>query len=147
MGVQTRTDLTNQPFRLEGTGKSINAVLLQDAGRGTTALERNTLMAQIAASGKWVPFSDETATDGSQFPRGIIEATVTGAELVAGDVEDIPILVGDITVDQNQLVIENSKTLATVINVPANINTRVDSFLRSVGIYLQDTIDADGFEN
>jgi hypothetical protein len=109
---------------------------------------RNTVMAYDPATGKWNSFTDETATDGTQFPKGILMADLTEAEIVAGDVVDVPILVGGCcTVDVGLLVIENSKTLATVINVPAGINTTVEDELRKIGIFVESGIAVDRLEN
>lgn len=141
MAVQRSTDLTNKPFILMGPGMSkAQEVVVQDAGR-STAMAIFTLMSYDPATAKWHPFTDETATDGTQFPRGILMKSLTAAEIVAGDVADVPILVGDAIVDQNQVVIENSKTLATVINAPAGLNITVEENLRTIGIFCQDTID------
>jgi hypothetical protein len=132
---------------MEGTGRTHDAAtVVQDAGR-SGAMVKHTLMAQVAASGKWTSFTDETATDGTQYPRGILLADLTEAEIKAGDVANVPILAEGVVYDLNQLVIENSKTLATVINVPVNFNHRVDAYLALCGITFQDTIDIDGFEN
>ena len=60
----------------------------------------------------------------------------------------VPILVGAAcTVDQGQLVIENSKTLATEITVPTNFKITVEEALRYTGIFVEYTIDIDGYEN
>jgi hypothetical protein len=146
MGVQVRTDFSNLAFVLMGTGKVKVGTVVQDAGR-TGAMVRHTLMARNPATLKWNSFTDETATDGTQFPRGILMADLTEAEIKAGDVADVPILVGGEITDKNQITIENSKTLATVINVPTNFNTTVEDYLAMVGIYMQDTDDIDSFEN
>jgi len=145
MGVQTRTDYENFPFVLSGEPLVKPAeILLQDAGR-SAALVKHTLMSKVSASGKWVPFTDETATDGSEIPAGIVKAEISAAELVAGDVDDIPIIVGsDITVDVNQLVIENSKTLATVIS---SSGLTVGDELERHGIFVEATRAIDEYEN
>lgn len=146
MGVQNRTDFTNVAFVLHGTGRVKVGTVLQDAGR-SGAMVRHTLMQRNPATLKWQSFTDETATDGTQWPRGILMADLTEAEIKAADVLNVPILIGGVIVDKNALVIENSKTLATVINVPTNINTTVEDFLAMVGIHFQDTDDIDSFEN
>lgn len=149
MGVQTSIQNKNLAFILSGLALAISdAVLLQDAGRGSVALVFGTLMAKVAASQKWVPFTDETATDGTANPQGIfIGADVTGAALVAGDVLDASILVGDAIVDLNQLVIENSKTLGTIIGV-TSVNARtVRDQLAFRGIFAEDTVNISSFEN
>jgi len=145
MAAQTRTDYTNFPFVLSGEPLVKTAeTLLTDAGR-SAALVKNTLMSKISASGKWVPFTDNTASDGSEFPAGIIKADVSAAELVAGDVPDIPIIVGgEITIDVNQLVIENSKTLADVIT---SSGLTVGDELERHNIYVEATRAIDEFEN
>jgi hypothetical protein len=147
MAVQNRVDNVNKPFILTGDGVTKRATVAQDAGR-TADMERNTVMAYDPTNANWVPWTDETATDGTQYPKGILLATLATAEIVAADVEDVPILVGkDITVDQDQLVIENSLTLATIVNIPAGFNTSCEDLLRYTGIWMQDTIDIDDLEN
>lgn len=147
MTVQASENQTNHPFILNEESKTKEAeTVSQDAGR-TADLERYTLMSFNPTTAEWEPFTDETATDGTQFPRGIILATIETAALVAGDVDGIPILVGDAVVDENQLVIENSKTLDTVINVPAGINISVEEALRLMGIFTAATRAIEEFEN
>jgi hypothetical protein len=141
MGVQRKTDLSNKPFILSLLSFSKDAeTVAQDAGRGADMLV-NTLMAYNPTTAKWEPFTDETATDGTQYPRGILLRTLAQADIVAGDVEDVPILVGEAICDLAQLVIENSKTLATVINIPAGFNTSVEDYLRLLNIYMESVID------
>lgn len=141
MAVQVKTDLSNKPFVLSLNPAVKDAeVVVQDAGRsGNMAIY--TLMVFDPATSKWNSFTDETATDGTQFPRGILMKTLTEAEIKAADVADVPILVGEAIIDSAQLVIENSKTLDTVINVPTNLNTAVEEFLRQLNIYMETVID------
>jgi hypothetical protein len=149
MSVQSSIDNRNIPFILTGIGITRgDATILQDAGRGSVALVFGTLMAKIAATQKWVPFTDETATTGAANPQGVyVGAEITGAALVAGDVLDVPILVGDAVVDVNQLVIENSKTLDTIIGV-TSVNARtVRDQLAFRGIFAEDTVAISDFEN
>ena len=146
MAVQASSDITNKPFILGGPGLTKQAeTVAQDAQRsGDMAVY--TLMAKNPSTGKWTPFTDETATDGTQYPRGVLLKKLTEAEIKAGDVVNTPILVGDAIVDQNQLTIENSKTLATIVNVPTNFNTAVEDLLRQIGIFMQDTVDISELE-
>jgi hypothetical protein len=141
MSVQVKTDLDNRPFILAKMGliKSAQTVA-QDAGR-TVDMEYGTVMAYDPSAAKWVPFTDETATDGTQIPKGFLMRKLLTADIVAGDVSDVPILVGDAIVDSAQIVIENSKTLATVVNVPAGLNQTVEDLLRFLGLYPETTID------
>lgn len=141
MAVQAQTDFTVKPFILSGMAliKSAQTVL-KDAGRSGDMVI-NTLMAYNPTTAKWVPFTDETATNGTQIPKGILRRTLTEAEIQAADVADVPILVGDAIVDPAQLIIENSKTLATVVNIPANLNQSVEDLLRWTGLYVETVID------
>ncbi len=150
MVQQVRLDIDTTPFIRAGIAASKqDAVLLQDAGRGAVALAPFTLMAKISASQKWVPFTDETATDGTAIPQGIyVGPSVPGADLVAGDVVDAPILIGaGVFVDKNQLVIENSKLLTTVITVGTTDIRNVEDHMANRGIFMEDTVDISGYEN
>lgn len=141
MAVQVKTDLSNKPFVLSLISLNKDAeTVLQDAGRSGDMLI-HTLMAFNPTSQKWVPFSNEAATNGEQFPRGILLKTLTEAEIKAGDVLNVPIIVGEAIIDSAQLVIESAKTLDTVINVPVNFNTSVEEFLRGLNIYMEITVD------
>lgn len=126
-----------------------NAVLAQDAGRGAVALENFTIMGQQDADEKWVPVTDLAAVDGTANPRGIlISGQVTGAELVAGDVVDQQILVGAaVRVDKNKVILENSLTLASIIENAAINGRTILAQLRENGIFLQDSVDVDLQEN
>lgn len=154
MPVQSRTDLTNNPFVLSGVAYSKEAdTLLQDGGRAVP-LVKFTLMAKIAASGKWVPFTDETVVEtGAGTPAGIfLGDDVAAADLVAGDVVDQPILVGGcLTFDDSQLVIENSKTLATIIKASTAVDNvivkTVEDVLQDKGMFAESSVDIAGFEN
>lgn len=118
MSVQTSNNISSVPFIREESPSAVsrtNQVIAQDAGR-TAVLAPYTLMAKIAASGKWVPFTNEAATDGSAIPQGIyIGNEIAAATLVAGDVSNVEIAEGNFIYTKDLLVIENSKTLDTVI--------------------------------
>lgn len=150
MSVQTSQNNNLVPFIRSGnTLAKQNETLLQDAGRAIP-LAPFTLMSKVAASQKWVPYTDETAVNGTAIPQGIyLGASITAADIVAGDVEDLQILVGGAacTVDKNQLVIENSKLLTTVITVGTTDLRTVEDHLKNVGIFVEDTIDISEFEN
>jgi hypothetical protein len=146
--MENYADVTNRPFILSDDSLVKEAeTVVQDAARGTADMERFTLMSYDPATGKWSPFIDETAIDGTQIPMGILLAKILAADIVAGDVVDSPILVGRAVIDSGQLVIEASKTLATVVNVPTNLNKTVEELLRWVGIFCAATIAIEEFEN
>lgn len=122
MAAQYRLDIGTTPFVLKSLpGRRIDdAVIAQDAGR-TEPLAPYTLMAKISATSLWVPWTDITAVDGSAIPRGIFAPGELGgeeilaADIVAGDVTDVPIITFGIEFDEDRLVIENSLTLETEI--------------------------------
>lgn len=155
MSVQNRTDFTNYPFILSGiTLARENEIILTDAGR-VAPLLKHTVMAQVAASKKWVPLTDVAALDGSNTARGIyLGEDITAAALVAGDVTICPMLVGfGVTVDRQQLVFENALTLDSVCsddavgadNGPVNVR-RIEDDLARAGIFAEYTQDIDRHE-
>jgi len=122
MAVQNRLDLDTRPMILEelSSCKRLDkAIILTDGGRSTPLLSR-TLMAQIAATGKFVPYTDETAVDGTALPAGIYDpegslGDIPAADIVAGDIVDVPIIIFGALFDDEKLIIENSLTLGTII--------------------------------
>lgn len=149
MSVQASLDNANIPFILSGVGLSRDdQVILTDAGRAIP-LAPFTVMAKIAATQKWVPFTNAAATDGSAIPQGIyIGDPITAAAIVAGDIADAFILVGkDVTVDVNQVVVENSLTLDTVITVGTTDLRTTRDHLANRGIFTEETVDISGYEN
>jgi hypothetical protein len=147
--MQVTKNNSNVPFIRGGSPLTKVGTLLQDAGRAAV-LAPFTLVAKVAASQKYVPFTDETAVNGSAIPAGIyLGSEVAAADLVAGDVADAVILVGGggVTIDVDQLVIENSKTLNTVITVGTTQLTTVRDHLANRGIFAEETVDVTGYEN
>lgn len=155
MAVQSSSNLYNFPFVISGESKvKDNETLLTDAAR-STVLAPYTVMAQVAASRKWVPLTDVAALDGSNTARGILMGdAVTAAALVAGDVTGQMILVaGPCVVDGSQLVLENSLTINSVCSDdPAGADNgvvnvrRIEDDLARVGILVKATIDIDVLE-
>lgn len=144
MALQGQTDHKNFPLVTSGRTLVRSAqIILTDAGR-STVLKRGTVMAQVAASGKWVPFTDETATDGTGTARGILYSDdVAAAAIAAADVTDNVIIVAGFpaTIDSQQIVIENSKTVATVIGA-TTVNARtVRDDLARIGLFVETTLD------
>lgn len=120
MASEVISTLNTTPFVLRGLPESLerhDATLLQDAGR-ITPLAQYTVLAKVAASGKYVPWTSLTATTGAAIPRAIYMGdAVTAAALVAGDVTGAYILEGDALVDEAKLVFDGGTlSLASVIN-------------------------------
>ncbi|MCK5548304.1 MAG: head decoration protein [Thermoplasmata archaeon] len=149
MGVQTVGNVDTTQFILYDYPaiRKDDGVFLQDAGR-VIPLEPFTLVAKIAATGKYVPYSDETAVDGTAIPAGIyIGDQILAADLVAGDVVDAPILLTGVRFADSKLVIESAKTLATIIAV-GTINARtVEDELMRLQLIPENVIDISNFEN
>ena len=97
------------------------------------------------AVGKWIPFDPSAIADGSALFAGVyIGEELTAAAIVAADIPTSPMLVGGAcTVDENQLAFENSAALATV---QADGRT-LEQAMAGFGIFSEDTIDIDEFEN
>ena len=83
--------------------------------------------------------------DGQNLPAGIYTGDeVTAAALVAGDVVDSPILMGaGVLVDENQIVLENSLTLNSVVIA---LNKTIRAALDGVGIFTEATVDIASIE-
>lgn len=141
MAYNTTTQLTTQDWILQGEPHALNAseTILTNASRSGDLVD-GTLMAQITASGKWVPFTDATATDGSAVPSGFYRGPdITEAAIKAGDVTGVTIITGDALLDENLITIENSLTLATALGATIELRT-VATELRRYGFHFNDAI-------
>jgi hypothetical protein len=140
MAVQQASNLSNKPFILAGPGYQKAGTFAQIGARSGD-IEYGTVVSYAPATGLWHPFRSAGGTDGTQTPKGIVLATIAEADLKAGAVDDVPVLIGNALIDSEQLVVENSLTLATVITVPTNCAQNVEDALRNVGIFMTTTID------
>lgn len=150
MAVQSRLNQTNYNIVLSGgTLVKDNETMLQDAGRATD-LVRGTVMAQIAATGKWVPLTSVILTTGASIARGVYMGDdVLAATLVAGDATGRLIIVGGAaaTLASAEITLENSLTPATVVAAATVSEHTIADDLAAIGLFLEDTIDIDMFEN
>lgn len=148
MSVQNSINNTVIAFILWGVGLLRNdAVIFTDAGRATP-LVFGTVMAKIAATGKWVPLTNLAAVDGSALAQGVyVGADIAAADIVAGDVVDVNILVGEAAVDVTQLVLENSLTLDDVMEAGTVNERMVRDQLAYRSIFAEDTVAISEFEN
>lgn len=158
MGMQGRTNFTNYVLFLAGATIHKDSEVIAQNGARATVLKYGTVMAQIAASRKWVPLTDVAAVDGSNVARGVyIGEDIAAATLVAGDVANCPIVVlghGGCIADASQLVLENSLTLNSVCSDdPAGADNgvvnvrRIEDDLIRIGITTVGTYDIDLLEN
>ena len=146
MSVQNRADFDNVPFILSDNSLTRVDTVAQDQARSGDMVY-GTLMSYNPGTQLWVPFTDETATDGTQIPKGFLLANLTEAEIQASDVVNVPILVGNAIVAKELVVVENLKSLETIVNVPANLYQSVEDILRMFGLFVESTVDIDEHEN
>ena len=149
MSVQTRIDNVNIPFILEGNGrKKDGLVITKDTGR-TADLAPYTVLAKTVATGKLVPLTSVTATDGTAIPFGIyIGPAIPFADIVAADVTGNTVLVGgNVVIDSGQLVFENSLTLDTILATTSIAARTIRDDFASKGIFERATIIIDSLEN
>lgn len=98
----------------------------------------------VSADGDYVPLVIDDLLGGAEFAGIYMGDSITAAAIVAGDVSNCPMLVGGrCSVDENQLVLENSLTLSTVL--PSGKTIREE--MEDAGIYVEATIDIDEYEN
>jgi len=113
---------------------------------GATDFEVGDKFAIVSSAvNKYVPL-DPAAVDGSQYFAGIYtQFDIPSATLVAGDYDDAKVLIGGdkVLLDADQIVLENSVTLSTVLQ---NGKT-LEENMNEVGIWTTDTIDIDELEN
>jgi hypothetical protein len=147
-GVQSTINNAVLAFILDGIGYfRTDAVIAQDAGR-TDPLLPLTVMAKTAATQKWVPLTNLAATDGTALAQGIyVGPEIAAADLVAGDVTDASILVGEASVDETQLVLENSLTLDSVMGAGTIDARTVRDQLTYRSIFAESTVAISGYEN
>ena len=149
MAVQERQDLSNTPLILSDESDVENHSIIQNEQR-TTELLYGTVMAQIAASQLWTPFISVAGTDGSGVPRGIyLGDDIDAADLVAGNVEDIPILVGNARVNESEVIWDGDTLDADTVVAPATVEARTArrALEESVNIRLEATVNATAHEN
>lgn len=157
------------PFITAGHGLVLdNETIAQDALR-VAFLAEYTVMAQIATganAGKWVPWSNLTADDGSAFPLSIlmVDGGISAAQIAAGDVSGAYLLIGGagVKIDGSQLVFDagvgggcSALSLASIlVNNSAGSNaatpylkTTAAAWLRTIGLFCQTTTLVDLPEN
>lgn len=149
MAVEAERDISNVGFIKNDDSLTKTGTIAQDESR-TEDLLKYTVMAQIAATGFWTPFNAVAGTDGSAIPRGIyLGDDIDAADLAAGDIEDVPILVGNAYVDR-QLVVWDQDTLDedSVIGAATIHACAAEEYLSAVsGIFIEDTENITAYEN
>ena len=149
MTVQVSLDNNVKGFIIFGHALVKNGTIVQNGAR-STVLKKYTVLSQIASTGKYTPFVATNLTTGASVPCAIyLGEDIPAASLVAGDVEDLPILVGGgCNVDKNQLVWDgNTQSAASVINTGTIEARTAENALMQIGIAIEDTVMLDSYEN
>jgi hypothetical protein len=80
-----------------------------------------------------------SGSNGANLPTGIVKQAIPAADLAAADVTGIPVLLGgNVVVDENQIVLEGSLTLDSVV---VALSKTIEQALGDRGIWMSDTID------
>ena len=108
MAVQARQDNSTRPLILSENSLVKNGTVMDLNAQRTGPLLYGTLLAKIVGGDNlWTPWVDVTAVDGGAVPRGIYlgdEISLADFSAADGMIEDVPILVGNATVDASQVV-------------------------------------------
>lgn len=160
MGYQASQGNNSFPFILQGVGFIKDSQTVLTDGSRTVVLAQYTIMAQIASSGKWVPWLNANlgATDGKQYPMGILmnDGGISAAALAAGDVTGADILYAGhgCEIDASQIVFDGGSTgvgtlntLASVPTVPTNLAIQAEQLLVLKGLIPVTTVAVDNLEN
>jgi hypothetical protein len=148
MAVQNRQDNQTTPLILSENSVYRSVTIHQDGAR-VTPLLYGTVMAEIAATRQWVPWNSVAGVDGSAVPRGIyLGSDIPAADLVDGDIEGKPVLVGNATVNESLVVFDDDTLDAdTVINAGTIEARTARAALAAASLYLEGTIGISEFEN
>lgn len=118
---------------------------------GEFTLEQGQVIGRIASSGK-LKICDATATDGSQFPIGVVAKDVT----MAADATDVDVTYGiSGDVDQGKLKFSGSQDLDTAVTVQDGLDPAQDTtysrtlrdLIQSAGLRLVGGVELTDFDN
>lgn len=119
-------------------------------GTGSTAsFLPGTLIGRIAASGK-ITRCSAAATDGSQFPIGVLLSEITSLAN-AGEITATYCIAGDVV--ESKLLFAGSETLNSVVTVNDSVpdvtdyTRRLRDLIQQAGIVLVSTIELTDFDN
>ncbi len=135
----TESKLTLETFPWDLGGEGVikdDKTIQQDAGRGAVDMAFLTVMVIDAADQKLKPMTVLTDATSESVPVGLLMQTVAAASIVAGDVDDVKLLIGsNKMIDEDKIVLENSLTLESLITVPAGGQRTIRTALQDIGIY------------
>lgn len=146
MAVQQQTDISTHPYIVDGVPKT-QRVSIADNDSRSGALVKGTVMAYDPTNTNWVPWTDEAAADGTQYPAGILLDTYTEAEVKAGPIANASMIVGGpVILNEDLVTFENSLTKDTIVNVPDTSDKAAWQILGQIGIHLVDTVEGTSYE-
>lgn len=147
MAVQQQTDISSHPYIIGGVPVTRRVELADDDAR-SGSLVKGTVMAYDPTNENWVPWTDEDATDGTQYPVGILLDEFTEAEVKAGPISDVSMIVGgdNLLLNEDLITFENSLTKDTIVTAPTNVAKAAWQFLADLGIHLVDTTEGTSYE-
>lgn len=136
MSLESKLTIDTTGFILGGSGNYQDSVTIeQDAGRGSADMVQYTVMVRDATTEKLKPMTVLDNVDSESYPVGLLWNTVDAADIVAGDVANQKLLVGgNIQVDEDKIVLENSLTLESLITATAGSDRTIRTALISLGI-------------
>jgi hypothetical protein len=144
--VQSRTDHDVSDFIIRSSPALYltNAVFRGDGGRSID-LETYTLLSQYENNQDYTSFVNETAADGTAIPAAIyVGPTITAAEIAASDIANLHVLIFGAWFDESKLVIENAKTLETIIGTGTIHAKTVRAYLHYRGLIPMPTSTSSG---
>jgi hypothetical protein len=148
MAVQTRQDNSTEPLILSDSSDVRNENVAQN-GQRALILAKGTVMAQIAATRLWTPWINTAGVDGSAVPRGILLDDILAADLVVGDVEDVPMLIGNARVNESAVIFDADTLSADSVIGAGTIHAKTGraALLTEANIRLELTIAISEHEN
>jgi hypothetical protein len=142
------TLIANDIILPEGAGTTVTVVI---AGMVFTITDGTTdfivgdkFAIVVTIDGDYVPMLLDQVNGGEKVAGIYMGDEVTAAKIVAGDVQDSPMLIGgNCTVDSAQIIFDDgASTVDTVL--PSGLTVREE--LARLGIYVETTIDVDSYE-
>lgn len=109
----------------------------------TGVIPAGTVMGQVTASGKLLPITSVTATDGTKFPKFI---TIDAIDATGGDVTGVTVYtIG--RVNESKVNLENSLTIDTFITLETNFAVTIRQALRMMGLNVEASTYISEYEN
>lgn len=133
--MEARTEFDTSTLIIGGEGRTKTDGVLTQNGSRSGNLVTGTLLGLIASTGKFVP-ADPTDPARSANLAVYIGADITEADIIAGDVSGLDLLVGgDVTIREDLLVLENG----ALDDASGGGTNTMRQELQRVGIFVQET--------